>query len=176
VDDKFYLSKPPFYTIQPHLETRNRQLKIWANLLIDYFQTNKMTESNIAELASDSNKLFVNPLLKRRLPLEGIKLVCEQLANTKMIEWKTPEKQSFFVFYYNPHEIADLIMKWVNNNLKKGKLETLQWISTGEETEETDKLYGMPIEILLKASKVLEETGKAQVFELEGREYAVKFL
>jgi len=34
----------------------------------------------------------------------------------------------------------------------------------------------MPIEILHKASKILEETGKVQIFELEGREYAVKFL
>jgi len=107
--------------------------------------------------------VFVNSTIKRKLPLEGIRLVLDHLAKTKMIEWKTKEKENFFVFYYNPHEIADLIMKWANSNVKKGKLETLQWISSGEETEETDRLHGMPIEILHKASKILEETGKVQV-------------
>jgi len=176
VDDKFYLTKPPFYTIQPHAETRERQLKIWGNILIEYFQANKVTECTSAELASDSNKIFVNQTIKRRLPIEGIKLVLENLAKINMIDWKTPAKESFFVYYYNPHEIADLIMKWSATNIKKGKLETLQWISSGEETDEKDKLHGMPLEILFKACKVLEGTGKVQIYELEGREYAVKFL
>ena len=31
---------------------------------MEYFQTNKISESNVAELSSDSNKLFSNPLIK----------------------------------------------------------------------------------------------------------------
>jgi len=34
-----------------------------------------------------------------------------------MIEWKSLEKQAFTIYFLNPHEIAELIMKWVKYGL-----------------------------------------------------------
>jgi len=48
-----------------------------------------------------------------RLSIEGIKLVLEELHNLSMIEWKTADRQAFLIFFLNPHEIAELILKWV---------------------------------------------------------------
>lgn len=48
-----------------------------------------------------------------KLPLDGIMLLLEHLAKLGMIEWKSPDKQSFTIFYYNPMEIAELMYKWV---------------------------------------------------------------
>jgi len=48
-----------------------------------------------------------------RLSVEGIKLVLEELHNMGLLEWKTADKQAFLVYFLNPHEIAELIMKWV---------------------------------------------------------------
>jgi len=76
----------------------------------------------------------------------------------------------------NPHEIAENILKWATSNGYKGRLATLQWICNGEETDTSDKLYNLPIEILYKASQILEQKGKAQLIEIETNTYGLKFL
>lgn len=38
------------------------------------------------------------------------------------------------------------------------------------------ELYNLPIETLLKASKILEQSGKVQVIEIEPGQFGLKFL
>jgi len=94
-----------------------------------------------------------------------------------MIEYKSLEKQAFTIFTINPHEISELIIKWCTlNGYTRNKTVTLQWISVGEETDPGDKLYNLPVEVLLKASQILEQNGKIQLIEVETNIYGIKLL
>ncbi len=77
-DVKSYLTRLPFYTfkipllpplnpfisVQPHLPTRQKQIRIWANLFLEFSQNTKLTESTVSELAKDNHPLFTNPTIK----------------------------------------------------------------------------------------------------------------
>ena len=59
-------SFPPFFTLQPNEETRNRQVGAWADLICKYCAHKHMEVLVIAEAAS-SLPLFNNTELKRTL-------------------------------------------------------------------------------------------------------------
>ncbi|CAK5075294.1 unnamed protein product [Meloidogyne enterolobii] len=49
---------PPFFTLQPNLQTRDKQLKSWSRLVLDYCQFNKIYSANFEEISN--SELFNN--------------------------------------------------------------------------------------------------------------------
>jgi len=68
---------PPFFTIQPNLDTRAKQIDGWRNLLLSYYKHHKLYRLDITEAQSDV--LFSNSTINRKLPVEGILLVLSSL-------------------------------------------------------------------------------------------------
>ena len=79
-DNLWQLSFPPFYTLQPHAETRRKQLDTWARIVLDYCRKKGLTAVNISDLA-DTAGLFVNDDIKRRASNELLAAVWEHLES-----------------------------------------------------------------------------------------------
>lgn len=52
-----------FYSIQPNLTTREKQLEAWSRLIIDYCQSQKIYSIDLDEIAK--SELFYNSKLNR---------------------------------------------------------------------------------------------------------------
>jgi hypothetical protein len=64
----------PLFTLQPVLETREKQLKMWRDIMMDY-----CTKKEIKRIIPSACSLFTNESIERRLSSEGISAVVEYL-------------------------------------------------------------------------------------------------
>ena len=70
-----YHQWPFFYTIQTNVDTRERQLKMWSDLILSYTKSKGIYSLSLNELYS--SPLCVNKELNRRLSMEGLLIVAD---------------------------------------------------------------------------------------------------
>lgn len=103
-----------------------------------------------------------------------------ELEAGKKIEYKDSEKDLFFVLKSGIDDIANGLYNWARNsgNLDS-KVETFGFFSFNEEVKD-QIFFGYPEEIIYKACVILENKGKAKIYDLSGtgnvNQMAVKFL
>ena len=61
---------PPFYTLQPNLDSRKKQLEAWRSIVLDYCQKRGLTSLDLRE--ASNSELFNNPAIQRRLSDEAL--------------------------------------------------------------------------------------------------------
>lgn len=106
---------PPFYTLQPHLETRERQLSLWCDLLL--------SSKDLFYLSSEVS-LFRNDAIQRRVQGDLFEAIVERLirqghltkgSDGKLLLW--PKK---------PGEYVDILLGYVQEmGLTNGAVVTL---------------------------------------------------
>lgn len=165
---------PPFFTIQPNLDTRTKQLEAWQNLLISYYKHHKLYRLDVTE--AQTSELFCNDSIKRKLALDDIRLVLDSLNSTGHVEWDNDkEKTRCYLMWRTPDEWADLIYTWVDKNGMTNTVCTLYEIHSGDDTV-NEEFHAIDINVLQKALQALERRGKAQIFSAEDlQEVGVKF-
>ncbi|XP_075216575.1 vacuolar protein sorting 25 isoform X2 [Lycorma delicatula] len=103
-------SFPPFFTIQPNIETRAKQLEAWKTLVLDYHKASQQAILDISE--AERSPLFNNASIKRRLPSEGIILVLESLAKKGNAEPCDKSKSRWYIYWHTLSEWADIVYSW----------------------------------------------------------------
>ena len=63
-------SFPPFYTLQPNLDSRKKQLEAWRTIVLDYCQKRSLSSLDLRE--ASNSKLFNNTAINRRLSDEAL--------------------------------------------------------------------------------------------------------
>lgn len=164
---------PPFFTIQPNLATREKQLKAWTRLVLDYCQFNKIYAINLEEVSNSD--LFNNRRLNRRLDRSGIRIVFECLEQQKYIEWGDKAKTSCHIYWRRPEDWGQLIYDWANSIGLLNSVVTFYEITKGEDTAQ-ESFYGLDKDVLLKSLQSLEDKGKAVLIEIDGEKGGVKFI
>ncbi|KAF0990482.1 hypothetical protein HZS_5375, partial [Henneguya salminicola] len=149
----------PFFTIQPNLETRLKQLKLWCDLVINYCKFNNISSFSVQEISKTS--LFNNAALKRSLNTEGIMLVLEELARSGNLEWKSNKKQCL-LYFQSIDTIGKYILDWVNATGNNGTVFTISEIKQIEHA--SFDFEHLDEEILMKCFKYLEKNEKAVIF------------
>lgn len=156
---------PPFFTLQPNLSTRAKQLESWARLVLDYCHFHKIYSLDLGEAAQ--SPLFVNSKLNRRLSVEGIQAVFDHLEKLGHLEWADKGKRRCRVYWRTPEEWGKLIYDWVLANGFKNTVCTLFELTDGDETV-GESFHGLEKETLVKGLKSLEATGRAELMGGEG--------
>jgi len=150
---------PPFFTLQPVLNTRKQQLQLWGDLILDYSKAKKKYEYDVTE----KNELFVNQKINRKLNPEAIRAIFEDLVDRGNAEWQDKEKRRITIYWRRPEEWGNLIYQWVDKSGKNNSVLTVYEIQQGEDTEKQE-FHGLETKLLLKALKSLERQGKCQIF------------
>ncbi|KXS95130.1 hypothetical protein AC578_2886 [Pseudocercospora eumusae] len=166
-----YTTFPPFYTLQPNLTTRSRQLELWSALITSYCAHHRIFR---LALSSPPSNLFSNASIKRSLKPADIRAVLEHMSkpeNGPRAEWIAPTSRSetsntCYIYWKTPTEWADTIYKFVEETGQKGAVLTIYELrqgesSVGKEWQEIDEA------LLRKALNVLVKRGKAQIFGQE---------
>uniref|UniRef100_A0A7N5P1G1 Vacuolar protein-sorting-associated protein 25 n=1 Tax=Ailuropoda melanoleuca TaxID=9646 RepID=A0A7N5P1G1_AILME len=68
---------PPFFTLQPNVDTRQKQLAAWCSLVLSFCRLHKQSSMTVME--AQESPLFNNVKLQRKLPVESIQVVLEEL-------------------------------------------------------------------------------------------------
>jgi ESCRT-II complex subunit VPS25 len=120
-----------------------------------------------------SSPLFTNKKISRRLSIEAINKVLEELLKKGNIEWTDKSKRQCLVMWRTPEEWGKLIYKWAMDKGHKNSVCTLFEITNGEDTV-NEEFNGLENWLLLRALKSLEAQKKAEVILFNGSE-GVKF-
>jgi ESCRT-II complex subunit VPS25 len=66
--------------LQPHADTRAKQLAAWRSIVLDFFKESKESILDVRE--AQNCPLFNNAKINRKLPQEVILLIMEDLSKT----------------------------------------------------------------------------------------------
>ncbi|ESO10011.1 hypothetical protein HELRODRAFT_156379 [Helobdella robusta] len=165
-------SFPPFYTLQPNINTRQKQLEAWCQLILSYHRHHKIYKLDISEV--QNSPLFNNKDINRKLSIDNIHFILEELRKKRNLEWIDKNKRQCFIMWRTVDEWANLIYKWASDTGHTNSVCTLYELTDGDYTKDQE-FYGLDKSVLLKALKYLELQKKAEVMIYDTNE-GVKFL
>ncbi|ELW54714.1 Serine/threonine-protein kinase WNK4 [Tupaia chinensis] len=141
---------PPFFTLQPNVDTRQKQLAAWCSLVLSFCRLHKQSSMTVME--AQESPLFNNVKLQRNL------------------EWLDKNKSSFLIMWRRPEEWGKLIYQWVSRSGQNNSVFTLYELTNGEDTED-EEFHGLDEATLLRALQALQQEHKAEIITIsDGRE------
>ncbi|KAK4422494.1 Vacuolar protein sorting-associated protein 25 [Sesamum alatum] len=155
-----FFNYPPYFTLQPVRETREKQIQLWKELILDYCRTQKIFVVGLDE----DFPLFSNPVIERSLSHEAREAFLSALISEGRAEWLDKSHKKCLILWHRIQDWADLIISFVKDNGLEDGVMTVEEIRSGVESRGTE-LYGMDRTILMRALKHLEHKGKLALFK-----------
>ncbi|XP_033227980.1 vacuolar protein-sorting-associated protein 25 [Belonocnema kinseyi] len=171
IDWPWQYSFPPFFTLQPHSETRAKQLSAWKNLVLEYYRVTKQAIVDIREVQSSA--LFNNTSINRKLPSEVVLIILEELAKSGNASPLDKSKQRWLVYSHTLEEWGEIVYNWAQENGFVGSVCTLFELTQGEDTV-NQEFYGLDTEVLIRSLRTLESSKKAELIMFDEHQ-GVKF-
>ncbi|XP_075991657.1 vacuolar protein sorting 25 isoform X2 [Anticarsia gemmatalis] len=162
---------PPFFTLQPHIETRAKQLEAWQKLITDYLRATKTTSIDVRE--AQNHPLFTNSEINRQLTQEAIVLILDDMAKTGRAAPVDKTKNLWEIYWHSLDEWGNMVYNWASNNGLNNSVCTLYELREGDNTMDQE-FHLLDMNILVKALKTLEAKGKCELMEFDGNQ-GVKF-
>ena len=161
IDFPWQHSFPPFYTLQPNLESRKKQIEAWRTIVLDYCQKRGLTSLDLREAANSD--LFNNTSIHRRLSDEGLKAVFKELEVKGNLEWTDKSQTRCNIYWRSPDEWGTLIYNFIKQNGQTNTVCTLYELTEGPDAV-GQPFYGLDEAVLVKSLKTLEIQKKAEIF------------
>ncbi|XP_014666555.1 PREDICTED: vacuolar protein-sorting-associated protein 25-like [Priapulus caudatus] len=161
----------PFFTLQPNLDTRKKQVEAWCSLILAYHRHERQYILDVVE--SQNSPLFCNKEINRKLRLDDVQYLLEELQKKGNVEWLDKTQTRCYILWRTIEEWGTILYGWAADNGKQNTVCTLYEITNGEDTAGED-FHGLDTNILLRVLRALERQKKAEVFSL-GDSEGVKF-
>ncbi|QKX55831.1 uncharacterized protein TRUGW13939_02929 [Talaromyces rugulosus] len=180
---------PALFTLQPNALTRQRQMKLWADLIVDwcrYHRTFRLSLVDAVDLP-----LFYNARMRKRVGMQDARTIIDWMAKSqedggggKRAEWLPPtpgggsrsavgEKTTAWIWWRRPEEWATLVADWIDETAQKNTVLTVYELIHGDATI-SQEFHDIDPEVMLKSLNILVKRGKAQIFGSDD-EKGVKF-
>ncbi|KAF7026517.1 hypothetical protein CFC21_038628 [Triticum aestivum] len=153
-----FFNYPPYFTLQPVRETREKQVQLWKELILDYCRSQKMY---IISLEEDF-PLFSNTKIERSLSYEAKEAFLAALVSEGRAEWMDKGHKKCLILWLRIQDWANYILDFVKENGLE--VTTIEDIRSGIETHGTE-LAGIDRGVLMRALRLLEQKGKAVIFK-----------
>jgi ESCRT-II complex subunit VPS25 len=151
---------PPFFTIQPVLATREKQLALWRELLLRYH-----TQHKIKTLVVHDCPLWKNSDIQRQLSSRDIQIVVDDFVKHGHAEWIDADtKTRCRILWRRPEQLATDIYQWAEQKGYLNTVCTLYELHSGEDVHGMS-FQGADEELLRRALAILEQQGKCAVFK-----------
>ena len=175
---------PPFFTIQPVLNTREKQFALWRDLILRYH-----TEKKLKIMKLYDCPLWKNNTIHRQLDENDILFIVEDFVRHGNGEWvnennddnkNNNRKTHIRILWRKPEQLALDIYTWAENNGYAGSGST-GGICTLYELHSGEDIHGMSFqgadeELLLRALQILQQQGKCTIFQGDtSSEHGIKF-
>ncbi|GFZ08712.1 E2F/DP family winged-helix DNA-binding domain-containing protein [Actinidia rufa] len=146
--------------LQPVKDTREKQIQLWKELILDYCRTQKFF---IIELEKEF-PLFTNPVIERSLSHEARDVFLSALVSDGRAEWMDKGHRKCLILWHRIQDWSDLILRFVKDNGLEDSVMTVEEIRSGTESRGTE-LHGIDRTVLMRALKLLEHKGKLTIFK-----------
>lgn len=164
-----YLLLP--HRIQPVSETKEKQLKLWKELILQYHMLN-----NNYVCIPENFEYFENKSIGRKLSSQDISLVIQYLVSLGNAEWEDSAHTRCRIIWKTAETLAGEIYSWASNNGFLDNIFTIFELVAGDEHQDSG-FYDTDQAQFRKALQILQTTGKAVVIEgATSDEDGVKFL
>ncbi|GMP95369.1 hypothetical protein CsSME_00044445 [Camellia sinensis var. sinensis] len=155
-----FFNYPPYFTLQPVKDTREKQMQLWKELILDYCRTQKIF---IIEPEKEF-PLFSNPAIERSLSHEAREVFLSALVSEGRAEWVDKGHRKCLILWHRIQDWADLILRFVKDNGLEDSVMTIEEIRSGTESRGTE-LHEIDRTVLMRALKLLEHKGKLTIFK-----------
>nr|XP_023913650.1 vacuolar protein sorting-associated protein 25 [Quercus suber]XP_023913651.1 vacuolar protein sorting-associated protein 25 [Quercus suber]XP_023913652.1 vacuolar protein sorting-associated protein 25 [Quercus suber]POF09075.1 vacuolar protein sorting-associated protein 25 [Quercus suber] len=155
-----FFNYPPYFTLQPVRDTREKQVQLWKDLILDYCRTQKIFVIGLEE----DFALFSNPVIERSLSHEAREAFLSALVSEGRAEWLDKRHRKCLILWHRVQDWADIIFHFVKDNGLEDSVMTVEEIRSGIESRGTE-LHGIDRTILMRALRVLEQKGKLAIFK-----------
>lgn len=171
----------PFFTLQPVQETREKQLKLWRELVLSYHEHHRLHVLT----SSASDELFRNPAIDRQLPSEGVDAVVASLLAAHEAEWDDPETRTTLLIYWKtPEALAREVAAWATAKLTRfdavvaitdllGDASSAPARGGSSSAAGAAPFQGVHAALMRRALALLEEEGRCAVIDDVGVKFAV---
>ncbi|KAK1306101.1 Vacuolar protein sorting-associated protein 25 [Acorus calamus] len=155
-----FFNYPPYFTLQPVRETREKQVQLWKELILDYCRTLKVFTIGLEE----DFPLFSNPEIQRTLTHEAREVFLSALVSEGRAEWINKGHKKCLILWMRIQDWADCVLRFVRDNGLEDSVMTVEDIRSGIESRGTE-LEGIDRTVLMRALKLLEQKGKVAIFK-----------
>ncbi|KAG7028245.1 Vacuolar protein sorting-associated protein 25 [Cucurbita argyrosperma subsp. argyrosperma] len=179
-----FFNYPPYFTLQPVKDTREKQIQLWKELILDYCRTQKIFVIGLEE----EFPLFSNSVIENigfiicnlfilwsivhwcgcdatgSLSHEARVAFLSALVSDGRAEWLDKGHRKCLILWHRIQDWADIILHFVKNNGLEDSVMTVEEIRSGVESRGTE-LQGIDRTILMRALKQLEQKGKLAIFK-----------
>jgi ESCRT-II complex subunit VPS25 len=174
---------PPFYTLQPNEKTRFKQLDAWCDLVVNYCKQNRQFELDISE--AQNSDLFTNKKIDRKLSIDFIELIIDELKKIGKAEWldvqrdsksklQQQQKRKCLILWHTIDEWSKLIYDYVCNSSLQNTVCTFYELIESDDCR-SEEFYKINLNLFKKALNLLQTQHKAEVFQIEDGVEGVKF-
>lgn len=164
------LSFPPFYTLQPVKETRDKQLQQWLDLVVSHCRSSAEWEID------NSFSLFENAAINRRLSDSGREEVISYLVQKGACERVGDGTKRVHVLWKSIAEWEACLLDWAHTTGRRDDVMTVDELCTSDEFHNED-FHGMPASLMEKILRRLEKAKKVTLFQGSDQDdQGVKFL
>lgn len=154
---------PPFYTLQPNKDTREKQVEAWCGLILAYSRYHRIFFLDLPAALSKSLPLFYNEEIQRRLSSDAMNAIFEALHSKGQIQWLDPKsKTSCLIFWKTPAEWGNLLYNWAVSTGNTNSVCTLFELKEGDDSQ-GQEFSGIDDRVLVKALQCLEKERKAEI-------------
>eukprot|EP00898_Chlorokybus_atmophyticus_P005930 jgi/Chlat1/6338/Chrsp44S05905 len=162
----FFYHYPPYFTLQPVRETRDKQRALWKELILRYCRHARLFVLDIEddEAATNAAPLFANNSIDRKLSNEARQEFLDALVAEGRAEWLDKSRRKCLVLWRTVDEWANIIYTWVRDSALADSVVTLDEMISGDDTIGTE-LHGMDRAMLVRALRFLQDRGKARMFK-----------
>ncbi|GLC41451.1 hypothetical protein PLESTB_001010200 [Pleodorina starrii] len=168
----YFFNYPPYFTLQPVKETRDKQIALWCSLILGYCQH---TKTYVLDVQAES-RLFANDSINRKLSTDARVAILDDLVAQGRAEWLDKSKAQCLVFWKRVDEWAAVLMDFVRTYGLSDSVMTLDELVGGDDVRGTE-LFGLHQEVLTRVLRLLETQGKVRTFKGSTvEEHGVKFL
>ncbi|KAH7514854.1 hypothetical protein FEM48_Zijuj11G0134700 [Ziziphus jujuba var. spinosa] len=152
-----FFNYPPYFTLQPVRDTREKQVQLWKELILDYCRTQKIFVIGLEE----EFPLFSNPVIENALQMrltigvqedsviglrfglkgtlshEAREAFLSALVSEGRAEWLDKGHRKCLILWHRIQEWADIILNFVKDNGLEDSVMTVEEIRSGTESRGT---------------------------------------
>eukprot|EP00256_Glycine_max_P054219 XP_014621019.1 vacuolar protein sorting-associated protein 25 isoform X2 [Glycine max] len=127
-----FFNYPPYFTLQPVRDTREKQIQLWKDLILDFCKTQKIFVIGLEE----EFPLFTNHGIERSLTHEAREAFLSALVSE---EWMDKGHRKCLILWYRLQDWADILIQFAKNNGLEDGVVTVEEIRTGTESQGTEQ-------------------------------------
>lgn len=165
---------PPFWTIQPAMESCRKQTESWCELILLYCKANNINTLKVKDAIK--TPLFKNDSIKRSLDEKTAEFFLDQLVQRSNAEWMDEKHQKCKIIWRKAPQWGQLMYNWAHSNNSENVVFTLYELRESEGTQ-GEAFHMMDQSQMKEAIQYLVSKKQAVFYDAkEFDECGVKFL